>query len=84
MRKSPTQNIWRFFKIFCLNILNLSGLKDLTGLNLQITNTTGKVLHQSQKISTLQTFDLSNYPNGVYFIKIQTENGVYTEKIIKN
>ena len=30
------------------------------------------------------TFDLSNVPPGIYFMKIQTENGVITKKIIKN
>ena len=34
--------------------------------------------HQSQI-----TFDLSNVPSGIYFVKIQTETGVITKKIIK-
>ena len=30
------------------------------------------------------TLDISNLPSGVYFVKIYTENGVVTQKIIKN
>ena len=33
---------------------------------------------------TTTTLDLSSLPTGVYFIRIQTENGVITQRIIKN
>ncbi len=29
-------------------------------------------------------FDLSNYPNGMYFIKAQTKEGFYSYKILKH
>ena len=51
--------------------------------SVSITDITGKVLEQSNFNSISQTYDLSNYPSGIYFIKIQTENEIYTTKIIK-
>ncbi len=64
-------------------IVNINLKASERPLSVEITNTTGKIIEQNNSNSTLQIFDLSNYSNGVYFIKIQTENGVYTEKIIK-
>jgi len=52
-------------------------------LIVEITNTTGKVLVQINSKSTSQAFDFSNYLSGIYFIKVQNENGVYTKIIIK-
>jgi len=43
-----------------------------TSLQSEIAN------HQSQI-----TFDLSNLPPGVYFVRIQTETGVVTRKVVR-
>ena len=66
--------------IFTINYPFEGGKGDVS---VEITNITGKTISKLQKFKTSK-FDISNYPNGIYFIKIQTENGVYAEKIIKN
>ncbi len=52
----------------------------------EIIDITGKTLQSNKNYGIFQKtkFDLSNYPSGVYYLKIQTENGVFVEKIIKN
>ena len=65
--------------------INLTGLKDLSGLSLQITDVTGKIIYSKDKaynVSTLQ-IDLSNNANGIYFIKFQNSETVKTVKVIK-
>jgi len=58
--------------------INLTGLKDLSGLSLQITDVSGKIIEQSNNTK----IDLSNQPSGIYFIKIKTDEGVFVEKLI--
>ena len=54
--------------------------------NISIFNSTGKLFYQSgsnTKRST--TINTNNYPSGVYFVKIENENGeISTRKIIKS
>ena len=53
-------------------------------LRVEITNLTGKTIYTRRHVpldNPLQ-IDLSNQPKGIYFIKIETENGTYTEKLI--
>ena len=69
------------------------GLFNLSGFfqpeRLRITDITGKTIYSSA-LSDLQTcppgserqIDLSNQPKGIYFINIQTETGIYTEKLV--
>ncbi len=59
-------------------IENLTGFQNLLGL--EITDITGKTI-PTMEHAPLQ-IDISNQPKGIYFIKIQTETGIYTEKII--
>lgn len=41
----------------------------------------GKLLREEILHPGIQTLDVSNIPNGIYFLKIQSEKEVYTEKI---
>jgi len=59
-------------------VINLTGFGNLLGL--EITNLSGKTIYNMKHVP-LQ-IDLSNQPKGLYFIKIETENGVYAEKLI--
>ena len=54
--------------------------------NVEITDITGKIINNEQlTINNEQfTIDISNQSAGIYFINIQTETGIYTEKIIIN
>jgi len=40
-------------------------------------------LHETLNVKPEITFDLSNAPSGIYFVRIQTETGVITKKVIK-
>jgi len=41
----------------------------------------GKILKEETLYSGLQNVDVSNIPNGIYILKIQSDKEVYTEKI---
>ena len=58
--------------------------EQLTINNLIITNITGKIIFSKDVACNVSTskFDLSNQSKGIYFIKINTETGIYTEKLI--
>jgi hypothetical protein len=49
-------------------------------IGLEISNTQGKII--CTKEFAPSEIDLSNQPNGIYFIKIKTETNIYTQKII--
>ena len=52
--------------------------------NIQLYDMLGKkVLEQKAEDVTLHQIDLSQLPAGVYFVKITTDNGVITKKIVK-
>ncbi len=48
-------------------------------VNIEVTDITGKVIY----IGNTNSIDISTQPNGVYFIKVQTEDGIITRKILK-
>ncbi len=48
--------------------------------NLIITDITGKIIHNSQ--FSIHNSQFSIEEKGIYFIKIQTENNIFTEKLI--
>jgi len=52
-------------------------------LNIEITDITGKSIYSSNSTNNNAEIDLSNKASGVYLIKIRTENGIISEKIIK-
>lgn len=49
-----------------------------------ITDILGNILQQITDPFTVQYLDLTNYPSGVYVIKIETEKNKFTKKVIKN
>ena len=71
-----------YIKIY-LNPSN--GIFTIHGKNIQaveIVNISGKVVKKFQVLSFKFQVDLSDQPKGIYFIKIITEKGTVTEKII--
>jgi len=66
----------------CINKVFIEGCK----INkLTFYNETGQIVYvkkNSQKKNIVKT-DISNFPDGVYYIKINTENQSFTKKIIK-
>lgn len=51
--------------------------------NLVIYNLQGEKIYQSAITNPKSDIDLSNYGNGIYFLKIYDENKVYAAKILK-
>ena len=52
--------------------------------NVEVYNITGQKIIFNFQLSTFNSFDISHLPSGIYFLRIQTENGTVTRKIIKN
>jgi len=72
-----------------LRITNLprwrgQGVDELRIENVKIYDVFGRNIILHSPFSILNSIDISHFPSGVYFILIQTENGVVTKKIIKN
>jgi hypothetical protein len=66
--------------MFTLNTGNVSGKTAVT-----VYNIVGKAIYTSEIVAnTKETIDLSNQPNGSYFIAIRNEAGITTKKIIIN
>jgi hypothetical protein len=67
--------------------LNVTGFENET-INIGIYNTLGDVLYSQSKKSingNLKTsFDLSDIPNGIYFVRIIAKNGYAVKRVIKN
>ena len=75
---NPTQDQ---IKIICQ-------LQAATDLKIEIINLMGRqmelVTQQRQQAGEFITeWDIAHYPAGIYFVRMQTETGVYTRKIIK-
>ena len=49
-------------------------------LHISLTDISGKLIFQSNEMDP--TIDLSGYDKGIYFIQIETANGITTEKLI--
>ena len=67
------------------NLINLKNISETISetTNVQIINSLGRVLF-SQQMNLSQSIDISNYPIGVYYLRIQTEFNNSVKKIIKN
>ena len=51
---------------------------------IEIHDITGKIIYSNSEINnSLLSININNKPNGIYFIKINTENNIITKKIIK-
>jgi len=50
---------------------------------ISISDLTGKTIIEKVKIQQNEMIDLSNFESGIYIIKIQTDNEIFTTKIIK-
>jgi len=50
--------------------------------NVQIFDLSGKIILHSQ-LSILHSISVANMPQGIYFIRIETDRGIVTKKFIK-
>ena len=52
--------------------------------NITISDITGKTMINRTDVQQQETIDMSHFENGIYLIRIQTKNEIFTERIIKN
>ena len=64
--------------IFTINSEQLT----MNNEQITITDITGKIIKQFTMNNEQFTINLTNQPTGIYFINIQTETDIYTEKLI--
>ncbi len=57
--------------------------QNLTNSKITIIDLTGKKVFQNSTFISNSQIDISNQPNGIYFLEIQTKNDILTLKIIK-
>ena len=51
--------------------------------NVEMFDAYGKLLHTETVNSNVATLDLSGYAKGTYFVKVTTEKGVVTKRVVK-
>ena len=54
----------------------------VTNTSLQVLNISGKVIHNQVLTDFSHTLDLSDYPKGMYFVQLESEDFIETQKII--
>lgn len=79
--KNLTQNISIYPNPTSSNI-NIKTSSDYKVLSVEVFSSTGKTLVLNSK--SISYIDLSNYSQGLYFIKISTNKGDFFKRIIKN
>lgn len=50
---------------------------------LEMTDINGQIIETFQQNSSNMTIDISNYPNGIYFVKVKAQEKMFVQKIIK-
>ena len=53
-----------------------------THSNISITDVLGKEIYQLNAVNAELEIDISKLMNGIYFVKLSDENGVFTQKFI--
>ncbi len=64
--------------------VQISGLADVKIKSVEVFSSTGGYIHSHISTSAHPQIDLSSEPDGVYFLKINTDKGVATKKILLN
>jgi len=65
-------------------LFNISNTNDLNIKQITIIDISGKTVQTFSTNSPMESIDLSNQDSGVYFVKIQTEDEVYSFKAVLN
>ena len=62
--------------------INISDVQDFTGVFINIFNTTGQEILSQKSEGNNQGFDLSDFPEGVYFLHVQGANFYSTKRVV--
>jgi hypothetical protein len=66
-------------------LVNLELLNSMTISGVEVYSSTGQlVMKLDSELQSKNTFDLSNQSNGLYFIRINTEKGIFSKSFIIN
>ncbi|MBI4946510.1 MAG: T9SS type A sorting domain-containing protein [Bacteroidetes bacterium] len=69
--------------LFYLTINSDQFSKDASpAFSITVSNVLGEVVYQSTTAAATTEIDLSAHPRGIYFVKVQSTDKVYTEKVI--
>lgn len=66
------------------DVLNITAKNGMTIETVQITDINGRVVNQTNASAETTQINIADLNSGVYFVKVQSGNGVGTAKIIKN
>ena len=64
--------------------INISDVQDFSGVSINIFNATGQEILNQKEVRNNEAFDLSDFPEGVYFLHVQGEDFYSTKRIILN
>lgn len=67
----------------CKGLLHLKSDESLQNKSVEIFNTNGQILYKNTMNKPISQINISDFGQGVYFIKIISENGIIVKKIIK-
>jgi photosystem II stability/assembly factor-like uncharacterized protein len=56
----------------------------LLGNTITVTNAVGQIMWTTTATATTMEMDISQFANGIYFIKVDTGSGIITKKLVKN
>lgn len=73
----PTVVVSEFFVEISEELLNEK-------TQISVVNNLGQVIYNNTITSIKEELDASNFPAGIYYVRIHNEKGIGTKKIIKN
>ena len=77
-----------YFKIYpspSKGLLNIDLINEIEVNVVEIYNVTGQLVAKfDNHFNTSNNFDLSNQSNGIYFVRINTEKGVFSKSFVIN
>ncbi|MBI4930338.1 MAG: T9SS type A sorting domain-containing protein [Bacteroidetes bacterium] len=62
--------------------VQMSGLANMQMNSIEVYNVFGECIHQHISTSSHQQIDLREAPEGIYFVKIETEQGIVSKKVV--
>ena len=78
-----TSNTYHIYPNPVSGILNIDLSQNNDNKAIEIVDVTGQIMAMEQTYGAKYAIDLSNYPKGIYFVRIMDLNMVYTEKVVK-
>jgi subtilisin family serine protease len=63
-------------------LININGLEGI--INIEIIDVTGKAILKSKSQSNTSKIDISDLPNGIYFVRLESAENRFVQKIVLN